>query len=278
MLNTCGQVPCEDWGYTFSPDGSQLAFVRPGDDGETVIAIMDLRSGVVEELESTRVSNPDLGDPCHINCGAGPTSRRAGHRTVDISSSRARASAFPTSRRRRECFLTTALFIVDADGSNFRQLAVPTELRPRDPEWSPDGSLIVFTSAVEQLALNTETGVVDNWQQLNDLYSVRPDGTDLRRLTTDTEGPVGTTDPIELGARFPTWTRDGRIVFMRGNAAETEPGWQVWVMDSDGGNQTQLDPSDAAALTAVGCVSCPYPPMDPTITYPTMAFWLPAAP
>ena len=48
-------------------------------------------------------------------------------------------------------------------------------------------------------------------------------------------------------------------------------------MDSDGGNQTELDPSDATALTAIGCVSCPYPPMDPTITYPTTAFWLPAA-
>ena len=49
------------------------------------------------------------------------------------------------------------------------------------------------------------------------------DESDLRRLTTDAEGPVGTTDPIELGARFPKWTRDGHIVFMRGNAAETEP-------------------------------------------------------
>ena len=67
-----------------------------------------------------------------------------------------------------------------------------------------------------KLALNTETGVVDNWQQLNDLFSVRPDGTGLRRLTRDTEGPVGTTAPVEFGARFATWTRGGRIVFMRG--------------------------------------------------------------
>jgi hypothetical protein len=49
-------------------------------------------------------------------------------------------------------------------------------------------------------------------------------------------------------------------------------------MDADGGNQTQLDASDAAALTAVGCIACPYPPTDPIITYPTRAFWIPAAP
>ena len=287
LLDTNCQFPCVgDGAFAFSPDGTRLAFVRsygedpgiPPDTVATGVAIMDLATGEVVELDSTRVSNPDLGDPCHMNCGEGSNERPSwspdGEHLVFARGN----IGIPNQPPARGVFLGYALFIVDADGSNFRELLVPAGLRARDPEWSPDGSLIVFTSAIEQLALNTETGVVDNWQQLNDLYAVRPDGTDLRRLTRDTEGPIGTTDPVELGARFPTWTRDGRIVFMRGNAAETEPGWQVWIMDAEGGNQTQLDASDAAALTAVGCVACPYPPADPIITYPTRAFWIPAAP
>ena len=276
VLNTCGGVPCEDWGHTFKPDGSELAFVRPGDNGETVIAIMYLNSGVVEELESTRVANPDLGDPCHTNCGAGDNGAPSwSPRGTHLVFTRWNIG-IPDQPPQHGEFLDTGLFIVDVDGSNFHQLNLPAELFPVDPRWSRDGSLIAFTSSVNSL---TDPGVIDNQQQRNDIYVVRPDGTGLERLTTDTLGPIGTTEPVEYGARFPTWTKDGRIVFVR-NAAQVEdpPAWQVWVMDSEGANQTQLDPSDAAALTAVGCVSCPYPSMDPTISYPTIAFWVPAAP
>jgi Tol biopolymer transport system component len=285
LLDTGCQLPCvADYGFTFSPDGSRLAFVRsygggtefPGDTIATGIAILDMATGAVLELESTRVSNPDLGDPCHANCGGGsnepPSWSPDGEHLVFARG----GIGIPNRPPPQGVFLPSALFIVDADGTNFRQLGVPTDLRARDPAWSPDGSLVVFTSAVEQLALNSETGVVDNWQQLNDLYTVRPDGTDLQRLTTDTEGPVGTTAPVEFGARFPSWTRDGRIVFARGNAAEVDAGWQVWVMDRDGGNQTQLEISDAATLTAIGCVSCPYPEISEVTGYPSDAFWIPA--
>ena len=136
VLNMCGEVPCEDWGHTFSPDGSELAFVRPGDDGETVIAIMHLRSGVVEELESTRVANPDLGDPCHTNCGAGYNERAElvarwhAPRLHALEHRHSRSAADST-----ESSLTTALFIVDADGSNFRQLKCP----PSSARWIRGG-------------------------------------------------------------------------------------------------------------------------------------------
>ena len=108
----------------------------------------------------------------------------------------------------------------------------------------------------------------------SDIYTVRPDGSDLRRLTTDTAGPIGTTEPVEYGAGFPTWTRDGRIVFSR-NVELDERVWQVWVMDRDGSNPTQIDPSDVAAFTAIGCVVCPYPPADP-LGRPAPAYWVPA--
>ncbi len=229
---------------------------------------MDFETGAVVELESTFASNPDLGDPCHNNCGDGDNGAPSWSPDgAHLLFSRGNIGD-PNDPFRM--FLDRVLYVVDADGGNLRQL-VPGELRANDARWSPDGSLIVFTSAIEALAAPG----IDNWQEYNDIYAVRPDGTGLQRLTTDMLEPVGTTEPGEFGARFPSWTRDGRIVFTR-NAAPGETLWQLWVMDSDGGNATRLDPSDPVALTAIGCISCPYPGVDPFVSRPSIAFWIPA--
>ena len=82
-----------------------------------------------------------------------------------------------------------AVFVVDADGRNLRQVTPQDARRRESPGWSPDGSRIVFTS-------------IDGQRQ--DIYTIRPDGTDLRQLTTD-----GISDRA-------TWTPDGRILFVRG--------------------------------------------------------------
>ena len=270
-------IDCElqcgaDYAFSFSPDGTRLAFVRwvqaDNDDEETVIAIQDLATGSVLELESTRVLNPFLEGPCGYFCGpganGGPSWSPDGSQLVFSRTGVGTPDEPPP-------FGGKDLFIVDADGSNFHQLPIADEVDPLDARWSPDGSLIAFTSAVDTLAAPE----IDNAQQLNDIYTIRPDGTGLRRLTTDTAEPVGTTEPGEFGARFPSWTRDGRIVFTR-NAEEGDTMWQLWVMDGDGSNVTRLDPSDPAALTAIGCISCPYPGVSGVITYPSVAVWIPA--
>jgi Tol biopolymer transport system component len=255
-LDTGCRPPCvADWlgtnfepGLAFSPDETRLAFVRGftegiiGDPG-SVIAIMDMATGAVVELDSTAgvAREPSWSpDGAHLVFGQ---------------------------------------YVVDADGSNLHQvmpgeLATGEDPSSRNARWSPDGSLIVFTSSIDTIAI---PGVIDNSQRLSDIYTVRPDGTGLQRLTTDTVGPLGTTEPGDFGARYPSWTRDGRIVFLR-DPAPGETVLQLWVMDRDGGNATRLDPSDAATLTAIGCVSCPYPATDigewPGL--PSIGFWMPA--
>jgi Tol biopolymer transport system component len=137
-------------------------------------------------------------------------------------------------------------------------------------QWSPDGSLIVFTSYKNTLAPNTPER---NSQRLQDIYIVRPDGSGLQRLTNDTALPLGTSDPGDFGAAFPAWTRDGRITFTR-FPMPPEPEFELWIMDADGSDAQRLHPSDAATLTALACVSCTYPGLT-DLDVPNFAYWIP---
>jgi Tol biopolymer transport system component len=261
--------------FSFSPDGARLAFVRslaeveprtPEGDA-TVIAVMDIASGAVVELGSTHASNPNVGMPCGYACGEGydeaPRWSPDGRQLLFSRS----AIGIPNQPR---TILDTRLFVVDADGSNLRQL-VATELFARDAQWSPDGSQIVFTSGIETLTMD-DFGKLENWHQLNDLWTVRPDGGEPTRITSFTAGPVPEL-PGDMGATVPTWTRDGRIVFtVRPEQTDNPPPWQQWVVDADGSDLIRLDPTDAAELSGIGCVACAYPYPDPYF-YPSIGFW-----
>ncbi|HTI29999.1 MAG TPA: hypothetical protein VL687_06550 [Methylomirabilota bacterium] len=267
-----------DGGFAFSPDGTRLAFSRsiggegaPLDAIGSVIAIMDLATGAVVQLDSTFAANPDLGDPCHGNCGEGqdrdPRWSPDGERLL-FARTEIGTPGKPLDNE--HFFLDKTVYVVDADGGNLRQL-VPTELSMDSAAWSTDGSLIVLTQSLDMFPAPE----IHNSQVLHNIYVVRPDGTGLQQLTSDKVTPLGTDAPGEFGAQFPNWTRDGRIVFSR-NPAQEGMVYQLWVMDADGGNATQLDPSDPVALTAIGCISCPYPPVDPFDTgRPINAFWIP---
>lgn len=242
-LETDCQASCsEDWyGFTFSPDGKQLAWIRTLTDERSVIAIMDMSTGVVVQLAST------------VGIATPPSWSPDGSRLVFGNR------------------------VVDADGSNLQQFAPAELFRGMEgqfavgiaaPQWSPDGSLIAFTSFHDRL-------ISGNSQRLTDIYVVRPDGTGLQRLTSDTLEPLGADEVGDFGANFPTWTRDGRITFSR---YPSDAPFELWVMDRDGSKARQLDPSDAATLTALGCVSCAYPTtnaFDLGLPSP-IAFWIPA--
>ena len=77
----------------------------------------------------------------------------------------------------------------------------------------------------------------------DDIYTMRPDGTDIQRLTND-----------RLSA-WPEWTRDGRLAFRHMvNFGIDEP-YENWIMDADGSNAARLGPT-IAELTAAGCITC----------------------
>ena len=108
------------------------------------------------------------------------------------------------------------IFIVNADGSGLHELALPDGTPWGDADWSPDGSRIVFGSYPIRVLANAKSEV----------YSVRPDGTDLQQLTR-----------LGVGSGAPSWTSDGAHIFFWGLQT-------FFLMDPDGGNAKAINRAD----------------------------------
>jgi Tol biopolymer transport system component len=201
LADTGCVAPCgSDYDASFSTDGTKLVFTRNRDGGSLLIATMDLDSGQVTELRSTEIDS--VGGPSWSPDGRQIAFTRDGDKDL----------GGPTAPRK------DAVFVVDADGRNLRQIS-PSTLGVHSRGWSPDGSRIVLTSA-------------------QDIYTIRPDGSDLRLLTTD---------GISSAA---SWTPDGRILFVRGSGGAGDGGSPgIWTMDADGSNAAELMPLTVAQAT-----------------------------
>ena len=104
----------------------------------------------------------------------------------------------------------------------------PTTLAAQNARWSPDGARIVFISPRE----TPDGSIVD----VGFVYTMRPDGSDVRRLDRRTVAATGR----DLDAR-----RADPVHRESGNA----PGW--WTMDADGTNAAPSCLHDALGV-AVG--------------------------
>jgi TolB protein len=113
-----------------------------------------------------------------------------------------------------------AVFVVNVDGSGLQQLT-PWKLRCGDPDWSPDGSMIVCATH--------PPGDFDVGQ--GELYAMRPDGSGLRALTTN--GPDGPR------AAHPRFTPDGQaILYVRAATRDwNAPPRHVYALDLATGQQ-----------------------------------------
>jgi Tol biopolymer transport system component len=153
------------------------------------------------------------------------------------------------------------IWTMNGDGSDLRQLTTTGGKGDIEPDWSPDGTSIVFSSSRDdeylvQLYLMDADG--GNQRRLMDpvaadqlgarwspdgewiafytnvdgnleVYKVRKDGTDLTNLTNHPNNDY-----------MPYWSPDGaRLVFV----SERDGNRELYVMDSEGGNQVRLTDS-----------------------------------
>ena len=217
----------------FSSDGGRILFVRTksvpvppsappdpvtGKPAQTteawVLASMDLSTGRVTELGPF--------DECY-RCGIEWT-RSYPHWSPDraqiVFTEAAQIPSGPQPPK------DPAVFVADADGRNVHQVSPAGQF----PAWSADGTRIVFQGDRYSWVGTWSPGVEVSF--FSDIYTIRPDGTDLRRLTTD-----------QISSN-PSWSAAGRIWFLRtprvdGNVSADEQS-ETWIMDADGSNATQL--------------------------------------
>ncbi|QGZ64841.1 TolB-like translocation protein [Paraburkholderia acidisoli] len=105
------------------------------------------------------------------------------------------------------------------------QTTVLTTAEDNLPGWSPDGSKIVFT--------RKQINPADPNKFNYDVFTIKPDGSDLRRLTSDGSNQG-----------HAVWTYDGRIAYSSGTYGfrdelalydnSFQPDGQNWVMNADG--------------------------------------------
>lgn len=103
-----------------------------------------------------------------------------------------------------------SIVIADVDGKK-KKTIVPDDGMNWDPSWSPDGTRIAFR----------RIDIRGNANQWSDLWTVRPDGSDLTSLT------------YAENVWFPKWTPDGQILYSS-SVVGCATCHDLWLSSADG--------------------------------------------
>jgi TolB protein len=171
-----------------SPDGTAVVLARGNANGQTQIVVMDRNGENVGNLPQVSGWDPTWSpDGKQILFASGAEGsvqlfiiNRGGkglHQVSNLPSIRGRSDWSPDG----QLIVTYSgpawnreVYIMKSDGSNTRQLT-PTGGNSQGPSFSPDGKWVVFTAYFDKYG--DDHGC--------EIYVIRTDGTDLRRLTNN---------------------------------------------------------------------------------------------
>ena len=191
---------------------------------DTTIALYDSDGAVIEE----DARSDDFGSPSRIQWVAPDSSTYyvavrvgigyTGAYQLSLSSPQSapppgppRAGIAFASYRGGDSEGDSDIYVMNPDGSNVTRLT--NNLRAFDPEWSPDGRQIVFSSQ-------------DSWSRNYNIYVMNADGSGVTQLTYDVENDGN-----------PSWSPDGRRIAFD---SERDGNYNIYVMNADGSNMTRL--------------------------------------
>ena len=106
------------------------------------------------------------------------------------------------------------LYFVSPEGKHLRRVTTTPGGEEREPAWAPDGKWIAF--ARRQPGFTTR-----------EIWRVRPDGSDLQRLTR-----------LDAASYGPAWSPDGKRIVFSSNANDDR--YQIYEVGSDGKGVKQL--------------------------------------
>ena len=192
-----GNSAVHDFKASYSPDGRRIAFARMpiGEEPENQSELYIMDADGSHQRRVTFNGQPDY------DAAWSPDGKRL------VFARR------PPRTTAGESLRPSDLWALDLRTGEERQLTNTPRIEDDRPQWSPDGGRIVFNSDV------LDPGNVD-------IYTIRPNGGDLRRITTS--------------AAFdglPNYSPDGdRITF----SSDRTNNLEVFVMRADGSRQTRL--------------------------------------
>jgi Tol biopolymer transport system component len=190
------ESPLAEYGPQWSPDGTRIAFerwpLRDGDPGTPDLFVLDVVSGEINPLVTSPgwdtsvawspdgdrlafVRGDDRDEEIYVVNADGTGERQL----TDIAGGGAERPAWSPDGTKLTFVAHDQeqwdVWVANDDGSGATRLT-PTERYDGPAVWSPDGSFLAFTA----------TDITDGGDKTGtyDVYTIRPDGTDERRVTS----------------------------------------------------------------------------------------------